>query len=181
MTLRRVAAVLVAVLLAAAGVTAAVFAHQGYRVYVVRTGSMLPTMRPGDAVLDRPASAAARYGVGDIITFPSRTGADALITHRIHAIDPDGTIHTKGDANRTRDEWKVDPATVRGSVVRPLPWLGFAMVYLHHAPGVASVMTLALLIVLAWGLFFPPVPADEPATVPARARAVLATASGAGS
>jgi signal peptidase len=134
--------------------TAAVVAWQkGYRVYVVHTGSMTPTLRPGDAVLDGPPPAS--LAVGDVITFGVRSAPDSVVTHRVNAIDADG-IKTKGDANPAADLWTVKPADVVGTKVATLPYTGYVLVYLQHPKGVTSVITTILALILLWQLFFPP-------------------------
>ena len=85
--------------LAVIGTAAARYA-QGYRAYVVHTGSMSPTYRPGSLVIDRPTN--GHYHRGEVITFRHSEGNDDLVTHRVVAVTPKG-IHTKGDANRTAD------------------------------------------------------------------------------
>ena len=48
-------------------VGAAVFAWaQGYRLYIIETGSMSPTYEPGDVVVDRTPDAG--YERGDVLT-----------------------------------------------------------------------------------------------------------------
>ena len=160
MKLKRVAVGLLTVLLLSIATAMAVAWHEGYRAYVVRTGSMVPTFRPGDAVLDRPASAG--YAVGDPVTVA--IGPDVLVTHRLTRIDTYGLLHTKGDANPSADAWQLPSNRVRGVVSRVLPDAGYFMVFLQQRTGVASVMTSALAIVLLWSLCFPseqPEPAPE--------------------
>ncbi|HEU5006425.1 MAG TPA: signal peptidase I [Jatrophihabitantaceae bacterium] len=151
--LRRIAFGLAALLaLAVIGTASALYA-QGYRAYVVHTGSMSPTYRPGSLVIDRPAD--GRYHRGEVITFRHSEGNDDLVTHRVVAVTPQG-IHTKGDANRTPDVWTIPADQVRGSVIGGMPYLGFLMVYLQQPRGVASVATISISLVLLWGLFFAP-------------------------
>lgn len=96
---------------------------------VITSGSMEPTIRPGDIVLSRPASGET-VEVGAIVVFhdPNRQG---LVTHRVDAVNPDGRLVTKGDANQSADSATVDPASVVGSgrfvvprIGTPLLWLG---------------------------------------------------------
>jgi signal peptidase len=116
------------------------FWHSGYRVYVIHTGSMQPTLVPGTAVIDRPASGG--YRPGDVITFLHGQGED-LVTHRITEITVSGLIHTKGDANRTADE------------AMSVPRLGYLLVFLKQPSGIAALVTGILGAMLLWGLFFP--------------------------
>ncbi len=65
----------------------------GLRLVYVKSGSMIPTLFPGDLVLvQRPS----RLRPGDIVVF--RTD-DGLVIHRLMGVR-DGTAYTKGDANR---------------------------------------------------------------------------------
>ena len=159
--MRRFFLILAMLVLAATATAGGVLWHRGYRVYVVHTGSMLPTYRPGDAVIDRkPANG---YRVGDVITFRSNAGEDSVVTHRVHDIQPSG-LRTKGDANRTPDSWTISPTAVQGKVVRVVHAAGFALVYLQQPAGVASLITIVLALALAWRFYFPiePVPAVDP-------------------
>lgn len=152
MTLRRVLLIL-AISLAGAGSGLIVQRwRQNYRVYVVHTGSMSPSYRPGDLVIDKATS--GPYQVGQVITFPVGSGPDSVVTHRIASVSDDG-IHTKGDANRTADFWNISPKSVVGTVTGHVRYAGFAAVYLSQLPGVASLLTAVLAMALAWRLFFP--------------------------
>lgn len=135
------------------------------RVYSVRTGSMTPYLRPGDAVVVRPASA---YHVGDVVTFRPARGSSAVVTHRIVSIDGDA-IRTKGDANRTPDTWSFSSRQIVGVVSHRLAHGGYVLVYFQQPEGIASVMTAMLSIVLLWGLCFPGPRDDEPPPVEAAA------------
>jgi signal peptidase I len=133
---------------------------QGYRLYVVHTGSMDPTYRPGDVVLDAPA--AAGYRPGQVITFRHSALTTDVVTHRVVAVRAAG-ITTKGDANATPDAWTIRPAQVQGRTVGAVPRLGYLVVYLQQPQGVLSILTAAASIMLLWGICFPAVVRrDEP-------------------
>src|SRR5574340_1425234 len=113
MTVRRIlGAAGILVLCAVLGLGAYAWA-QGVRAYVVRTGSMTPTLRPGDLVVDEPAAPDAPLRVGDIITFHPQP--ETTETHRVHAIVAAGIV-TKGDANRTPDVGQIQPSMISGRV-----------------------------------------------------------------
>ena len=131
------------------------FWHAGYRVYVIHTGSMMPTADPGDLVIDAPAS--GPYRPGQIITFRHSAAPD-LVTHRITDITADGGMHTKGDANPTADTWTITPAMVVGRVDAHVPNLGYFVVFLQQPAGFGSLFAALIGLVLLWGLFFPPPP-----------------------
>lgn len=144
-------------LLAVLGVLVAglAFWQAGYRPYVVHTGSMVPTYRPGDLVIDRPADA---LRPGQVITFRHSSDPNDLVTHRITEVTATGEIHTKGDANRTADSWSLRPALVVGTVATAVPKLGYLIVFLQQPTGVAALLVAAVGLYLLWGLFFPPSP-----------------------
>ena len=71
-----------------------------YRVYVIHTGSMSPAIPSRSAVVVRDG----RYHVGQVVTFHEN---GTLVTHRLVAIHPDGTVDTKGDADRSIDPWHI--------------------------------------------------------------------------
>jgi signal peptidase I len=153
-------------------ISGAVLWTQGYRVYVIHTGSMDPTYRPGDVVIDRPAQ--RRYHAGEVITFLHSSQTTDVVTHRITDITPTGLIHTKGDANRTADVWDIRPGQVRGSVAMSFTGLGYFLVFLHQPAGAASLGLSTLALVLLWTLFFPPRASDGESRRPAHVRTVAA-------
>lgn len=127
------------------------FWRAGYRAYIIHTGSMSPTLVPGDLIIDRPPSDG--YHPGDIITFRHSAGPD-LVTHRM--VDfTNGSIHTKGDANRTADVWDIPPSYVEGVVDFRLPGFGYAVVFLRQPTGFASIVVALVGLILLWRLFFP--------------------------
>jgi signal peptidase len=148
---RVLAALAVLVVLGTLGAGVTLYA-QGYRMYVVHTGSMSPTFRPGDVVIDRRAGGS--YAPGEVITFRHGQGSD-LVTHRITEVTDKG-IHTKGDANRTADVWTIADNQVQGRVITGVRGLGYLMVYLQQPPGIASLATTVFAVLLLWGIFFPP-------------------------
>ncbi len=127
--------------------------QSGYRAYIVHTGSMSPTYKPGSLVIDGPAK--GKYHPGEVITFRHSSYTTDVVTHRITDITSTGLIHTKGDANRTADVWNIRPDQVRGTVLGGIPLAGYVVVYLQHPAGVASVVTALIAIMLLWGLWFP--------------------------
>ena len=92
---------------------------RGYRIYVIHTGSMVPTYVPGDIVVDAPAPRTVTPG--EVITFRHTDLATDVVTHRVVGVTPAGLIRTKGDANQSVDAWQIPtrPGTrthrVRGS------------------------------------------------------------------
>jgi signal peptidase I len=152
-TVRSIMRVTFAFTLLATLISGAIVWTQGYRVYVIHTGSMSPTYQPGDLVIDRPAQ--PRYHAGEVITFRHSSQTNDVVTHRITDVTPAGLIHTKGDANRTADVWDIRREQVRGSVALKLSGLGYLAVFLHQPAGLGSLALSILALALLWTLFFP--------------------------
>lgn len=110
-----------------------------YRFYVVHTGSMRPTIPPGSLVITRRGA----YRVGQPVSYLK---GDEVITHRLMAISANGTITTKGDANRTADPWHEPVGNIIGGVVASVPMLGWLAIYLQQIPGIASILLAVICI-----------------------------------
>jgi signal peptidase I len=136
------------------GAAAAFQLHrEGYRAYIIHTGSMTGTYDSGGLVIDRPVSSTGLH-VGETITYlHPGVNVSELITHRVVGLKH-GTIQTKGDANKIRDTWNTRPDQVRGIVVRYLPDMGYVAYFLQHRTGDLSVVTGLLALILLWDMFF---------------------------
>ncbi|MHB1491705.1 MAG: signal peptidase I [Cellulomonas sp.] len=150
---RRGVLALVGVLLAL-GVVIALIYTLPYKVYVVHTGSMSPTIPSRSAVVVN----AGHYRVGQVATF---THNGELITHRLVARNADGTLSTKGDGNSSNDPWTIAPASVIGGVVTAPRMVGWWIVYFKNPLGVATVL---LLIATLWQIWSLAEMAGEPAS-----------------
>lgn len=113
-----------------------------YRVFIVHTGSMEPTISSRSAVIVREHT----YRVGQTISFYEQGG---VITHRLIRINADGTATTKGDANSTPDPWKLKPSAIIGEVVASPPEVGYWLMYLRNPFGLTSVF---ISILVCWQL-----------------------------
>lgn len=137
-------AALATLLLVACGVGILASGVLPYRVYVVHTGSMSPTIPSTSAVLVHVGD----YRVGQPISFEEQGG---VITHRLMRINPDGTIDTKGDANATGDPWHVPTSAIIGGVVAHPMGLGYWLVFFKNPLGLASVFLSVLVCWQIWG------------------------------
>lgn len=96
---------------------------------VVLTGSMQPTIDPGDVVFIEDV-AIEEVQVGDIVTFHPHTADQRTFTHRVVEItvDEDGTrgilLTTQGDANEDPDPMQVNEAMLVGKTSHVLPAYG---------------------------------------------------------
>jgi signal peptidase len=101
------------------------------RLLTVLSGSMRPTVAPGDVVVTEPVPV-TDLRVGDVIAFypPDRT---VPVLHRITSLAKDGgliAVTTRGDANVADDPWV---ATIKGAtgyrMVGYLPLVGWLSQY----------------------------------------------------
>jgi signal peptidase len=121
------------------------FRMADFHVQTVLSGSMRPTMSPGDLAITQGVPVSS-LRVGDVVVFTPPNETQAVI-HRITSLKGD-VITTKGDANRVGDAWRV---TLQGAtqyrlafVVAYLGWL----TELRSAALVAAGLIVALLILL---------------------------------
>lgn len=87
----------------------------GLTPHVISTGSMQPAIKPGDIILTNDAVDRAALGAGTVITYEHPNEPGFLVTHRIAALNEDGTYATKGDANRVDDPYVVAPDNIVGA------------------------------------------------------------------
>lgn len=141
---------LVLVVLASLAVARVVPAVTGAPTFVVGGGSMEPTIPLGAVVVDAPV-ATSDLRVGDIVTV--RVGADqAVFTHRIARLvtrDDGLWIATKGDANATTDPSIIPATSVLGRVSVSVPHLGYAIGLMSSVAGVAFLLSLGMVTLLA--------------------------------
>lgn len=164
-TARRVTISLITLLVLGVAGTAAMLWHQGYRAYIIHTGSMSPELVPGDLVIDRPAKTTPKPG--QIITFQhSPTDAGGLVTHRVVAVTQFG-IKTKGDANDSADVWTIKPGWVHGSVQYRVPYGGYVSYFLQQPTGLGACLASLFALIFLWRMFFPPEEGEQ-AVPPAR-------------
>lgn len=134
----------------------------GGQINVIETGSMEPTIKPGDVVVDFPVANSAvetrfiRGGTirtGDVVTFMPNADDPSLITHRVMTMNDDGTFVTKGDANKSPDG-QVQRKQVVGKVVASVPKVGYLInsVRTHWYYYVAGVLGLIGLNLIARAL-----------------------------
>jgi signal peptidase len=124
------------------------------------SGSMTPTLRTGDLVVDQPVEGAQaeHLRIGDIVTYqlPGRLydGRPMLITHRIVGIitvtnkttGQQGRLYvTKGDANNATDPQPVAPSQIVGLYRWRIPYAGYVTVFVHRPLGFGLLVVLPIL------------------------------------
>jgi signal peptidase I len=82
----------------------------------VEGGSMQPALSAGDVVIYRRHVDGLRRG--DLVLFEH---GGSLVVHRVAGVRRDGSLRTRGDANRTLDAQPVPTDDVRGRIVLVIP------------------------------------------------------------
>jgi signal peptidase len=136
----------------------------GGQVFVVTSGSMVPTIAPGALVVDEPVSAADGLRVGEVVTF-HRDGNSELVTHRITAIvntaENGIEIHTKGDHNKVQDPGLVPAKAVVGKVVFAAPKVGYVVNAIATPWGAGIAAAMVAVALLAPSRKKKPVPTED--------------------
>jgi signal peptidase I len=113
--------------LAAVLVTFSVMSATGYvKARVVLTGSMQPTINPGDIVITAPVTR-IEPKIDDVAAYQARRFDGAPIgvfTHRIINGDGQSGWVLKGDNNPSPDIQKPTNSDILGVVIFVIPWLG---------------------------------------------------------
>jgi signal peptidase len=141
-----------AILLLLVGFAVWLIAFSSYKLYVVHTGSMEPT----DPVGSLEIVHVGHYRVGQVVSFRFH---GETIGHRLLSINQDGTITTKGDANRSADPGHPPKSSVIGEVVTDIPGLGYLLFYVQRPLGIASIILVLLIALLLWDELSAPPPA----------------------
>jgi signal peptidase len=95
----------------------------GLDAHVVVSGSMAPQVRAGDVVLTQPVDGAP-LRPGQVLLFADPQRPDGLLLHRLVAVDEDGLLVTRGDANQSDDSVHVAASDVRGLARVRVPLVG---------------------------------------------------------
>lgn len=118
----------------------------GWRLAVVLSGSMEPTIPTGSLVLTH-AEQSNQYQVGDIVSFIAPTHGYPRVTHRIiqlyRSLNGRQLVRTKGDANKGEDTWLLSREGILGKSVLVVPRLGYLLWTLHTPIGFASCVLLS--------------------------------------
>lgn len=120
----------------------------GWQPSVVLTGSMAPSLRPGDVVLTAPLGAEP-VRPGQLIRFRDPGDQTRSLLHRVVEVNPDGSVRTRGDANADDDSSPVADDRIEGAARARIPYVGLLALWLRQLPGgVASAGSLGLLMLV---------------------------------
>lgn len=116
-----------------------------FSLYSVETGSMEPTIKPGDLIFIREEKI---YSTGDIISFTDeRGGGVTTITHRIVEINQDGTYVTKGDANSGSDADFVKEENIVGKYFLRIPLIGYLINFVKTPIGFLILIAIPAIVI----------------------------------
>jgi signal peptidase len=123
-----------------------------WRFTVISTGSMRPTLNPGDvAVLTSESTADLKPG--QIVAFHPPGEPQLTVIHRVfsvHRVSNGVIIQTKGDANNTTDQWhaRIFANTIWRESVKA-PKLGYLAVWSHQRAIRLGVLILIVTLVVS--------------------------------
>lgn len=109
--------------------------------FVVLSGSMEPSISPGDVVI---VDAGASIESGDVITY-GRSADSVPTTHRVVGV-VDGGYETKGDANENVDAGVVSRDDVVGQVVLVIPFIGHVILWANTPMGFVALVVIPLVL-----------------------------------
>ncbi|MFC6754171.1 S26 family signal peptidase [Halorubrum tibetense] len=116
----------------------------------VETGSMVPTLDPGDGFIAIPAPLAGGIGTGDVVTFDAQEiEGGGLTTHRVVEETERGYV-TQGDANPFTDQDGGEPIVQDADIVAKAFTVGGSVVVIPHLGTVAMAFQSTLESVQTW-------------------------------
>lgn len=121
----------------------------GVKMFVVTTGSMEPTIKPGDLIFSKQI-APENLKEQDIISFSE---GKTVVTHRIEKIESEGDklyFLTKGDNNNEYDKGRVEDSNVEGIYVKNIPNLGNVILFMQSKFGIILIVVVPLCLISAY-------------------------------
>lgn len=119
----------------------------GFRMMIIKTGSMTPALQPGDLVVTRYEPITG-IRPRDVVTY-FHPGLHAHVTHRVvkvHARSGLVEVTTKGDANSAAETWRMRSSGRVAKEVFRIPGM---------SPGTeATVLRVLVLVVVAAGVMY---------------------------
>ena len=131
----------------------------GWKPMAIDSGSMGPSIHTGDVVLVSPFTGEPLQP-GRVVTFADPAEPDRLVTHRVAAVNDDGTYRTKGDANTDADSTPLMPEQIHGVGRLVVPRVGVPVVWLAQG-SYAALAAWAVSVALALILLAPSTPVDR--------------------
>ncbi len=115
-----------------------------YKLFMVMSGSMEPTIKTGSVVVVKPEKT---YAKGDVITFQDPTKSKTTITHRIFEAS-DSAFLTKGDANKTPDTTEIRKGQILGKEILAVPFIGYVINFAKTQTGLILLVIIPAVIIV---------------------------------
>lgn len=116
---------------------------------VVMSDSMTPLIRPGDVVLTAPP-APRDVRPGTVLQYDDPGHPSHSMLHRVARITENGTVVTKGDANRVPDARAITREDIDGVGRILVPFAGRPALWLHTGDATAFLVWLMVTALAAW-------------------------------
>ena len=140
----------VAVVLAVLALIAGQLLGQPVLFSFVETGSMQPTLDPGDGFIAIPTALAGDVGIGDVVTFDAQEiEGGGLTTHRVVEETERGYV-TRGDNNPFTDQDAGEPVVQDADIVAVALSVGGSVVVIPHLGTVAMTIQSGFASVQTW-------------------------------
>jgi signal peptidase I len=126
----------------------------GYRMLLIKSGSMVPTFGVGDLVIDTSVQP-LDVRPGQVVSFDDPDLDNQLVTHRVVAMRRVGNLVdfvTEGDANRVSEHWSVPVSGRLGRAVASDPIAGSVIRTLGAPLARTVALAVATLCVASLGL-----------------------------
>jgi signal peptidase I len=123
--------------------------------YVVRSGSMEPTIRRGDVVVASPITRVADVPLGRVMVFedPSVSTPDTtprILIHRVITRNDDGSYTSAGDANKQWDTAALPRDLILAQARLRVPLVGLPIVWYSHGQYVQILIVIAVSALALW-------------------------------
>lgn len=119
----------------------------GWASFVIKSGSMEPSINVGDVVVSRPYEMPEKIAVGRVYVFNDpAAGRDELLTHRIVELRDDGSYTSAGDANEVTDFTPVSATDVEARAIILAPYVGLPVAWMQAGEWVKLALWLLLTI-----------------------------------
>lgn len=118
-----------------------------YKLMIVQSGSMEPSIKTGSVVVVKPSDS---YKIGDVITFGPFTKTKPPTSHRVFDIrvETGQPIYiTKGDANNAPDAREVFHSEVMGRILFDVPYIGYAIASAKKPFGFVALILIPAVII----------------------------------
>ena len=118
----------------------------GYKVYVIGSGSMEPTIYTEDVVIVKKEK---QIKINDVIAFKE---GNTVIVHRVIDIANENNSQlykTKGDNNNVEDEKYISESNIEGTVKATIPKVGKASSYIReHMIIIIAIFAILIILIL---------------------------------